>query len=37
MLQRLRRLGVQCLNVDPDRLGAELVNAYLDIKLREML
>jgi uncharacterized protein (DUF58 family) len=37
VLQRLRRLGVQCLHVDPDRLGPELVNAYLDIKLREML
>src|SRR5262249_52488978 len=37
VLQRLRRLGVLCLHVDPDRLGGELINTYLDIKRREML
>jgi uncharacterized protein (DUF58 family) len=37
VLQRLRRLGVRCLDVDPDRLGPDLVNAYLDIKRRDLL
>lgn len=37
VLQRLRRLGVQCLQADPGQLGVELVNRYLDIKQREML
>jgi uncharacterized protein (DUF58 family) len=37
VLQRLQRLGVQCLQVDPAQLGVELVNRYLDIKRREML
>ena len=37
VLQRLRRMGVLCLYAEPDRLGVELVNNYLDIKRREML
>jgi uncharacterized protein (DUF58 family) len=37
VLQRLQRLGVLCLDAEPDRLGTELVNRYLDIKRREML
>jgi uncharacterized protein (DUF58 family) len=37
VLQRLRRMGVLCLQADPDRLSAELVNSYLDIKRRELL
>jgi uncharacterized protein (DUF58 family) len=37
VLQRLRRLGVQCLQVEPAQLGVELVNRYLDIKHRELL
>jgi uncharacterized protein (DUF58 family) len=37
VVQRLRRLGVQCVQTEPDRLGPELVNRYLDIKRREVL
>jgi len=37
VLARLMRLGVQCLQVAPERLGIELVNRYLDIKRREAL
>ncbi|HTR88128.1 MAG TPA: DUF58 domain-containing protein [Reyranella sp.] len=37
VLQRLRRLGVQCLQADPQQLGVELINRYLDIKRRDML
>jgi uncharacterized protein (DUF58 family) len=36
-LQRLRRLGVLCLQAEPERLGVELVNSYLDIKRRQTL
>lgn len=35
--QRLRRLGVQCLQADPHLLGVELVNRYIEVKNREML
>ncbi|WP_373634856.1 DUF58 domain-containing protein [Yoonia sp. SS1-5] len=37
VLDRLRRLGVVCLDVAPDQLSPELVSAYLDIKARELI
>ncbi|MGE0422818.1 MAG: DUF58 domain-containing protein [Reyranellaceae bacterium] len=37
VLQRLRRLGIQCLETEPARLGIELINRYLEIKRRELL
>lgn len=37
VLERLRRLGAQCLDVAAPRLGAELINRYLAIKRREMI
>ena len=35
--RRLRRMGVHSLDVEPDRIGAELINRYLDIKRRELV
>lgn len=37
VLERLRRLGAQCLDVAAPRLGADLINRYLAIKRREMI
>jgi uncharacterized protein (DUF58 family) len=37
VLQRLQRLGVLCIDAEPERLGTEMVNRYLAIKRREML
>ncbi|MFV2053535.1 DUF58 domain-containing protein [Aliiroseovarius sp. YM-037] len=37
VLDQLRRLGVVCLDIEPDKLTPELVSAYLDIKAREMI
>lgn len=37
VLTRLRRLGVQVLDAPADRLGPELLNAYLDLKRRNRL
>lgn len=37
VLTRLRRLGVQVLDVPVSRLGPELLNAYLDLKRRNLL
>lgn len=37
VLERLRRLGVHCLDVDTDRLGPALINRYLEIKRRELI
>jgi uncharacterized protein (DUF58 family) len=37
VLERLRRLGVQCLEAPHDRFGTELLNRYLDIKRRELI
>jgi len=37
VLQRLRRMGVQCVQAEPGQLGVELINRYLDIKRRDML
>jgi len=37
VLDRLRRLGVICLDTTPDGLTPELVSTYIDIKAREMI
>ena len=37
VLERLNRLGAQCLDAAPNRIGSELINQYLDIKRREMI
>jgi uncharacterized protein (DUF58 family) len=37
VLQRLQRLGVLCIDAEPEQLGTEMVNRYLAIKRREML
>lgn len=37
VLERLRRLGVQCLEAPHDRFGTDLLNRYLDIKRRELI
>jgi uncharacterized protein (DUF58 family) len=37
VLRRLRRHGVHCLDVEPKQVGPKLVNAYLDLKRREMV
>lgn len=37
VLGRLRRMGVHCLDVPPDRLSMGLLNRYLDIVRRELI
>ena len=37
VFERLRRFGVLCLDVPRERLGAELVNRYLQIKRQELI
>jgi uncharacterized protein (DUF58 family) len=37
VLRRLQRAGVHCLDSDPGRAPAALVNRYLDIKRRELV
>lgn len=37
VFERLRRLGVQCLEAPSDRMGTELVDRYLAIKNRELI
>ena len=37
VLERLRRLGVHCLDVRADRIGPALINRYLEIKRRELV
>ncbi|WP_193369529.1 DUF58 domain-containing protein [Pelagibius marinus] len=37
VLERLRRLGVHCLDVRADQIGTALINRYLDIKRRELI
>jgi uncharacterized protein (DUF58 family) len=37
VLERLRRLGVQCLEAPAGRIGTDLINRYLAIKQREMI
>lgn len=35
VLRKLARMGVQALDLEPDRIGPEMINRYLDIKRRE--
>ena len=35
--ERLRRMGVQCLETDDTSMAVDLVNRYLDVKRREMV
>lgn len=37
VLERLRRLGVLCIDAPPARVSTDLVNQYLDLKRREVL
>jgi uncharacterized protein (DUF58 family) len=37
VFERLRRLGVQCLEAPSDKMGTELVDRYLAIKNRELV
>jgi uncharacterized protein (DUF58 family) len=37
VLGRLRRMGVHCLDVPPERLSMSLLNRYLDIVRRELI
>jgi len=37
VLNRLRRLGVFCIDAAPGAIGVQLVNRYLEIKRREMI
>lgn len=37
VLGRLRRMGVHCIDVPPDRLSMSLLNRYLDIVRRELI
>jgi uncharacterized protein (DUF58 family) len=37
VFERLRRLGVHCLDAPSASLGADLVNRYLDMKRHELI
>jgi len=37
VLERLRRLGVHCLDLRADQVGPALINRYLEIKRRELV
>jgi uncharacterized protein (DUF58 family) len=37
VFERLRRLGVHCLDVAPEQIGMDLLNRYLLIKQRELI
>ncbi len=37
VIGRLRRMGVQVLDAPADRMGAELLSAYLDLKRKDLL
>jgi len=37
LFERLRRLGVHCLESPHDRLGGEMINRYLAIRQRELI
>ena len=36
VIERLRRLGARVLQTRPDRMGGALIDAYLDLKRREL-
>jgi uncharacterized protein (DUF58 family) len=37
VISRLRRLGVHIVETPADRIGPEVINAYLDLKRRDLL
>jgi uncharacterized protein (DUF58 family) len=37
VLQRLRRRGISCIDANPNEIGMQLLNRYLEIKRREMI
>ena len=37
VLDRLRRLGVHCLDTDPESLTPDLVSRYMDIKMQGLI
>jgi uncharacterized protein (DUF58 family) len=37
VMERLRRMGVNALDVEPDRLDSSLISSYLRIKQRELI
>ncbi len=37
VLGRLRRLGIHCIDVPPERVSVDLLNRYLDVKRRELI
>jgi uncharacterized protein (DUF58 family) len=37
VFEKLKRLGVHCLDVPPERIGMDLLNRYLLIKQRELI
>ena len=37
VMERLRRLGVHCLDVKAERVGPEIINRYLEIKRMELI
>jgi len=37
VLQRLRRRGILCIDANPNEVGMQLLNRYLEIKRREMV
>jgi uncharacterized protein (DUF58 family) len=36
VLRRLQRLGIHCLDAEPSRINADLLNRYLELKRREL-
>lgn len=37
VMERLRRMGVHCLDVKAEQIGAEIINRYLEIKRLELI
>ncbi|HIC79390.1 MAG TPA: DUF58 domain-containing protein [Kiloniellaceae bacterium] len=37
VMERLRRMGVLCLDVTAEQMGPEIINRYLEIKRRELI
>ncbi|MBX3442650.1 MAG: DUF58 domain-containing protein [Planctomyces sp.] len=37
VLRRLERMGLHTIDAEPDRIGPEIINRYLDIKRREQI
>ena len=37
VLRRLQRMGILCVDAQPEEVSANLINRYLEIKRREMV